>query len=101
MVKGPLAPNPPSRVERAGQEKGKDVAFLAVENQQVHGTVLGTEQYSTTRAGHRADPGTEGFVWVDAENVPIRTMKVSRKRAKIGPRAGPIWHYVALGTPYM
>ena len=34
--------------------------------------------------------------WVDAENVPIRTMKVSRKRAKIGARAGPIWHYVAL-----
>ena len=38
-------------------------------------------------------------VWVDAENVPIRTMKVSRKRAKIGARAGPIWHYVAQERP--
>ena len=26
---------------------------------------------------------------------------VSRKRAKIGARAGPIWHYVAQGAPYM
>ena len=37
--------------------------------------------------------------WVDAENVPIRTLKVSRKRAKIGARAGPIWHYVAQERP--
>ena len=48
------------------------------------------------------------LVWEDAENVPVRTMKVSPKRAKIAGRAGPIWHYVALrGTtwhksaPYM
>ena len=34
--------------------------------------------------------------WEDAENVPIRTLKVSPKRAKIEARAGPIWHYVAL-----
>ena len=48
------------------------------------------------------------LLWEDAENVPVRTMKVSPKRAKIAGRAGPIWHYVALrGTtwhksaPYM
>ena len=29
------------------------------------------------------------------------TTLVSRKRAKIGARAGPIWHYVAQGAPYM
>ena len=28
-------------------------------------------------------------------------MKVSRKRAKIGARAGPIWHYVAQAAPYI
>ena len=36
-------------------------------------------------------------LWEDAENVPIRTLKVSPKRAKIEARAGPIWHYEALG----
>ena len=43
-----------------------------------------------------AERGVAGEFWEDAENVPVRTMKVSPKRAKIAGRAGPIWHYVAL-----
>ena len=39
------------------------------------------------------------MLWEDAENVPIRTLKVSPKRAKIEARAGPIWHYVAQEHP--
>ena len=48
-----------------------------------------------------AERGVAGEFWEDAENVPVRTMKVSPKRAKIAGRAGLIWHYVALrGTTW-